>query len=248
MVHQWQDCVLDSSVYLCWFTCFFDVCVSVYYRIRVQMLLYYAINAVVWCGALCAPDWNSFLCFVCLLLCDHTHTQTHTHLFSSSFNFIVCIEGRLGLNPCECLCVLHHWFLCFLVCVCPGVRQAFWVSTATIRTRVNLATAWMEGTALCPCPPVSLYQAAPPAPALLATPDSTAKLPRTPRVTPTTPVPTEESAPCCPSTTTNASVPEDGQVGYCLITSQEFVICFKHPELFFCLIAVFQPSVNLNSS
>lgn len=166
-------------------------------------------------------ETHSFVLFVCFSVI--THTQTHTYLFSSSFNFIVCIEGRLGLNPCECLCVLHHWFLCFLVCVCPGVRQAFWVSTATIRTRVNLATAWMEGTALCPCPPVSLYQAAPPAPALLATPDSTAKLPRTPRVTPTTPVPTEESAPCCPSTTTNASVPEDGQVGYCLITSQEFV-------------------------
>lgn len=56
-----------------------------------------------------------------------------------------------------------------------------------------------------------LYQAAPPAPALSATPDSTAKLPRTPPVTPTTPAPTKVSAPCCPSTNTSASVPEDGQ-------------------------------------
>lgn len=56
-----------------------------------------------------------------------------------------------------------------------------------------------------------LYQAALPAPALLATPDSTAKLLRTPRATPTTPVPTEVSAPCCPSTNTRANVPEDGQ-------------------------------------
>lgn len=56
-----------------------------------------------------------------------------------------------------------------------------------------------------------LYQAAPLALAHLATLDSTAKLPRTPLVTPTTPVPTKVSVPCCPSTNTSASVPEDGQ-------------------------------------
>lgn len=180
-----------------------------------QMLLS-TINAVVWCGSLRAPDWNSL---VCLSFC---HAQPDTHIFvfllNSSFRFIVCIEVWYVLNPCVCLCIIHHWFLR----VCPGVHQAFWVSTATIRTLVNLATAWMEGTALCPCQLVYLYLAVPLAPALLASPDSTAKLPRTPRVTPTTPVPTGVSVPCCPSTSTSASAPEDGQVRYYLIILKEF--------------------------
>lgn len=56
-----------------------------------------------------------------------------------------------------------------------------------------------------------LYQAAPPAHALLATPDNTAKLRRTPRAIPTTLVATEASAHCCHLRNTPATVPEDGQ-------------------------------------
>lgn len=92
-----------------------------------------------------------------------------------------------------------------------GVHQAFWVNTANTRTPVNLATAGTEETALCPCQPVYLYREVPPATALLDSQDNTAKLPRTPRVTQTTPVLTEVSAPCFLLTSTSASVPEDGQ-------------------------------------
>lgn len=69
----------------------------------------------------------------------------------------------------------------------------------------------MEGTALCPCLLVCLCQAAPSAPALLASPDNIAKHPRIPHVTQTTPVPTEVSALCYPLTNTSVNVPEDGQ-------------------------------------
>lgn len=151
-------------------------------------------------------ETHSFVLFVCL---SSTHTYISVYLFNSSFNFVFCIEGCSALNPGVSLCLLNHWFLCFCV---PGVHLASWVSIATTRTLVNLATVWMEGTAQFPCQLVYLYQAAPPAPALLASLDSTAKLPKIPHVTPTTPVPTKVSAPCCPSTSTSASVPEDGQV------------------------------------
>lgn len=70
----------------------------------------------------------------------------------------------------------------------------------------------MEGTALCPCQLVYLYQVAPAAPVLLATLDNFAKLPRTPRVTQTTPVPTKGTASCFPLINTSVCAPADGQV------------------------------------
>lgn len=69
----------------------------------------------------------------------------------------------------------------------------------------------MEGTAPWPCQRVCPCPAAPPVSALWASLGSTARRPRTPRVTPTTPAPTRASAACCPLTSTSASVPEDGQ-------------------------------------
>lgn len=70
----------------------------------------------------------------------------------------------------------------------------------------------MGGTVLCPCQPVYLFPAAPLAPALSATLESAAKLPRTPPVTQTTHVPTRVSVPCCHLSSTSVSAPEDGQV------------------------------------
>lgn len=138
-LHQWQ--MLHQIGVFTRAGAFVSLMCACAHNMIVPMLLF-TISAVVWCGSWHASDWNSFYCLFVSLQAG-IHTNIYTHKSHSSY-FVFC--------PCVCmrLCT-YSPFMSVFVCVCSGVLQASWESTATTRTLVTLDTAWMEGTALCPC-------------------------------------------------------------------------------------------------
>lgn len=134
----------------------------VYYRTLVYVL-FLAINALsssclMWC---ITSTWLKLTLLFCLFTSlSSTHTYMFVYLFSSSFNFVVCIEGWLALNPCVSIidfCVFVCVFRCapgFLGEYCQHMdpcQPGYCLNGGNCSVSM-LAGVPVPGSATCTCP------------------------------------------------------------------------------------------------